>query len=266
MKFYLSPKGARVESLSRRGKWGNRLAVVLGALAGRPGVAGAGLLAMSQEMVSVEWREVHRINVYPQARVISLMNSWRVVFRLYCTPGNFPEVLSSVREWADQGKKTREKTALKPTPKVWPRQAKLSLLTVVAGITLTALPLEVPTALKVALTLAGLTVIWLPRGRFWGAAVLVLAASVMVVFLSQAVETRQLFQEADFLAWARSQGQQVEKVPEWVLFKKRRFERFDTGDWVGAGLGSLGLIFFGWLGLAGARGRLRPSVIRSRRL
>ena len=49
MGFMLGPQGAMVASLSQRGRWGNRLAVILGALAGKPGVAGAGLLGMSRE-------------------------------------------------------------------------------------------------------------------------------------------------------------------------------------------------------------------------
>ena len=49
MGFMLGPQGAMVSSLSRRGRWGNRLAVVLGVLAGKPGVAGAGLLGMARE-------------------------------------------------------------------------------------------------------------------------------------------------------------------------------------------------------------------------
>ena len=266
MQFHLSPQGTRVESLSQRGKWGNRVAVVLGVLSGKPGLAGAGLLGMAQEMVSVEWREVYRINVYPQTRVISLMNSWRVVVRLYCTPDNFSQVVEAVREGAAAGQKTRAKSAPKSTPRVWPRQAGLSLLTLAAGIFLAALPLSMPTALKVALTLVGLAAVWLPRGRFWGTAVLVLAALVFIIFLSRALETHQLFQEADFLAWARQHGQKLEKVPDWVLFKKRAYERFHPGDWAATGVGGLGLIFFGWLGLAGARGRLGAPHPRAAKL
>ena len=44
MGFVLSPQGAMMVSLSQRGHWGNRLAVIMGALVGKPGVAGAGLL------------------------------------------------------------------------------------------------------------------------------------------------------------------------------------------------------------------------------
>ncbi len=197
MRFQLSPKGALVESMSTRGKWGNRLAVVLGALSGKPGVAGAGLLGMSQETVSLEWPEVYRLKVHPEVRVISLLNSWRVVFRLYCTPDNFGEVLASVQEWVEQGQKVRERAARRAIPTVWLPQVLLSLATVAAGIFLAALPLKVPAALKMAVTLTGLLLVWLPWRRFLGAAVLVLAASLALLFLGQALETRQLFQEAD---------------------------------------------------------------------
>jgi hypothetical protein len=264
MGFHLSAREARVESLSRRGKWGNRLALVLGVLSGKPGVAGAGLLGMAQELVSVEWREVCRINVYPQVRVISLMNSWRVVFRLYCTPDNFNQVLEAVRGWAEAGRQARERAARHPAPRLWPRQAVLSLLIMAAGLFLAVLPLEVPAALKVALPLVSLATVWLFLGRFWGVIVLGLIAAVLISFLSQALETHQMFQEADFLAWARQHGQQLEKVPEWVLFKRRAYQRFHAGDWAAAGVGSLGLLFFGWLGLAASRGRLDISEPRAK--
>ncbi len=256
MKFQVSSQGVRVESLSRRGRWGNRLAVVLGALSGRPGVAGAGLLGMAQEIVSLKWTEVHRVKVYPGLRVISLMNSWRVVFRLYCTPDNFAPVMAAVREGLEKGSQTRARAvSSRSRPRTWCRPLGLSLATVAAGLLLGALPLEVPAALRGALTLAGLLAIWLPGRRLWGAAVLVLAAGVLIIFLSRALQTRQMFQEADFLEWARRQGLKVEKVPEWALFKRRHYESFHTGDWLAAGAGGLALAFFGWQGWAGVRGQ-----------
>ena len=103
MGFMLGPQGAMVASLSQRGRWGNRLAVILGALAGKPGVAGAGLLGMSRETVGVTWDEVRRLNIHPETRVISLMDSWHVVLRLYCTPKNYDQILSAVQKWAARG-------------------------------------------------------------------------------------------------------------------------------------------------------------------
>lgn len=90
--FSLGPKGIGYESRSRRGKWASRAAVVAGALGGRPGTAGAGLLAMSRERVGIRWNEIRRVNEHAEARVFSLRNSWRVVLRLHCTPENYEQV------------------------------------------------------------------------------------------------------------------------------------------------------------------------------
>lgn len=264
MQFSLTDRGAMVESQSRRGKWGNRVALVLGILCGRPGLAATGLLGMAGETVSLEWREVYRINVYPQIRVISLMNSWRVVFRLYCTPDNFAEVLDLVQKKVGRGKKIQRMALLKSNLRIWFPQLRLSLLTVIAAIFLAVLPLAVLGTLKVALTITGLLLVWLPWRRFLGAAVMILTATVLILFLSQALETRQLFQEADYLDWARREGRQVEKVPEWALFKTREYEKFQTGDWLATGVSGLDLIFFGWLGLVGTRGNLGADAVRQK--
>ena len=79
--------------------------MILGALAGKPGVAGAGLLGMAQETVGVVWDDVRRLNIHAPARVISLMDSWHVVMRLYCTPQNYEVVLNAVQKWAAGGLK-----------------------------------------------------------------------------------------------------------------------------------------------------------------
>jgi len=116
MEFHLTPKRAMVKSLSRRGKVANRLAIILGVLAGRPGVAGAGFLGLAQELVGIEWREVHRVKVHSGSRVISLMNSWRVVVRLYCTPENFGAVRRAVEKWETAGSRRRERAAGRAGP------------------------------------------------------------------------------------------------------------------------------------------------------
>jgi hypothetical protein len=90
-KFTAGPEGAGLEMNPRQKKL-NRTVVVLGALAGRANVAGAGLLAYSQESVSMRWGDVYHINFHPGQRVISLMNTWRTVIRLHCTPENYEDV------------------------------------------------------------------------------------------------------------------------------------------------------------------------------
>ena len=156
MGFRLGPQGAMVVSLSRRGRWGNRLAVVLGALAGKPGVAGAGLLGMAQETMGVVWDDVRRLNIHAPTRVISLMDSWHVVMRLYCTPQNYEVVLNAVQTWAATGLKKATQApraqGFSPVRRLWLK----SLLAAVAAFLVTALPLPVPPVLIWSLLLVSL--------------------------------------------------------------------------------------------------------------
>jgi len=107
-RFTLTEKGVSWAGLSRAGRRASRLAVLLGALGGKPGVAGAGLLAASSNEGSLPWKSVRRVKIYPSPRVITIMNSWRVVIRLYGTPENFEEVAGHVRRLANKASlKTR---------------------------------------------------------------------------------------------------------------------------------------------------------------
>jgi hypothetical protein len=261
MGFRLGPQGAMVVSLSRRGRWGNRLAVILGALAGKPGVAGAGLLGMAQETVGVVWNDVRRLNIHAPARVISLMDSWHVVLRLYCTPQNYEVVLNAVQKWAARGLK---KAALAPRAQGFTPTRRLwlkSLLAAVAAFLVTALPLETPPVLIWSLLAVSLGAIWfLAFGRFFGIISLALVGVILLIFVQQGLEVRQTTTEEDFRRYAQSQGLKVDKVPDWVLGKHRRYEHFHTGEWLQTGIAALGLAFFGWVGFAAMRPRRRQGI------
>ena len=85
----------------------NKLVVIVGLLARNPTTAGAGTLAMTREHMLVPWESIHRVVVYPRARVISLRNSWRTVLRLHCTPELFDDVVNAVEHYhhaAPEGK------------------------------------------------------------------------------------------------------------------------------------------------------------------
>jgi hypothetical protein len=101
--FSVTPDGVSFETAMWRAKWSNRAAVVVGALARSPGTAGAGLLAQSSEDVSVAWGDVRRVKVHGEHCVLSIMNGWRVMIRLYCTPENFEQVHSLVARYASPG-------------------------------------------------------------------------------------------------------------------------------------------------------------------
>jgi hypothetical protein len=80
--FAIDEAGVRWAS-GKRERNVNRAVAVIGALAGSPGTAGAGLLADSEATGAIAWSKIGRLNIHPGQRVVSVRNSWRVVVRLY---------------------------------------------------------------------------------------------------------------------------------------------------------------------------------------
>lgn len=99
MQFEVNAEGARVATGGRERKM-NTAVVVIGALAGKPGVAGAGLLAKSSETNSYEWPEIKKVIVYPKQKVIYLKAGLLGPIRLYCTSENYTAVERMAREKA----------------------------------------------------------------------------------------------------------------------------------------------------------------------
>lgn len=95
-RFTLTDRTVYWEGRSRVGRTTNALAVVLGILARKPGVAGAGMIAASSNAGKLAWKDVRRVKAYPGPRVITIMNGWRVVVRLYGTAENYAAVLETV--------------------------------------------------------------------------------------------------------------------------------------------------------------------------
>ena len=89
--FAIDKDGINALVASRRAKTGNRLALLLGILAGKPGVAGAGLAARAQENTRLEFAELRRVRFSPGPAVISLRDKWFRHVRLYCRPENYSE-------------------------------------------------------------------------------------------------------------------------------------------------------------------------------
>ena len=189
------------------------------------------------------------------------MDSWHVVMRLYCTPQNYEVVLNAVQKWAARGlKKATQAPGAKgftPTRRLWLK----SLLAAVAAFLVTALPLPAPPVLIWSLFLVSLGAIWfLAFKRFFGIISLTLVGAILFCFVAQGLEERQTVKAEDFRQFAQSQGLKVDKVPDWVLGKYRRFEHLHTQEWLQTGIAALGLAFFGWVGLAALRPRRRQDA------
>lgn len=100
VRYELSARGVRYQTLERKDKVANRLLIVLGLLLGRPSAAGAGLLAASRETEFTRWTDVTRVREHASLGVVSLVSGWLVVQRLHCPPEDFRRIANYVRDHA----------------------------------------------------------------------------------------------------------------------------------------------------------------------
>jgi len=96
LRFTVNNDGVLCETLSRTARTANRLAIIIGILAGKPGVAGTGMIGLSQEAVFAEWKSIFAFDCHERRQVIILRNRWRQVMILYCTRDNFAEIAEFV--------------------------------------------------------------------------------------------------------------------------------------------------------------------------
>lgn len=93
--FTVDSKGVG-SKMSRRMNKLNAATMVLGALSGKPGVAGSGLLASSRSDSFHPWSIIHTATVDTSNRVISFQNNWRALQRIYCNEDNMSQVVDIV--------------------------------------------------------------------------------------------------------------------------------------------------------------------------
>jgi hypothetical protein len=253
--FRINPEGVQYESRSRRGAALNRAAMILGMLAGKPSVAGAGILAVSQESSHVDWEEVHRIRDHTAQGVITVMNRWRVVVRLYCAPEDYSRILALVWSYAAAGALRRqqsEQTAVS-RPSAVPRCVLFSMLALAASTAVMACPFEVDGTAVLVVLACTLLAIWVPGiGRF--AAALALAGISMIAYgiVRLGTEVHELVPRA-VLKGA--------EMPRWAQYTE--FGSMDARAWTQFGISAAGLVVIGALALAGLLGRLRQRNPKS---
>ncbi len=95
--FYLTSHGVR--SVAGKGaKAASTAAVLAGIFSGNPGVAGAGLLAESEQNVFIPWKDITKLKVKAWRRFIMVKREWGYKpIGLYCMPDNFPQVMEIFR-------------------------------------------------------------------------------------------------------------------------------------------------------------------------
>jgi hypothetical protein len=253
MRFSVTRDGASYVSESRRAKTLNRAAIVVGLLARKPGVAGAGFLGAASSSGGVEWEDIRAVREHPAQRVITLMNSWRAVLRLYCTPENYARVAGLVRSYMPT------RTAAQPgpqpvaaqSPSTIPRMALLSLLALAACAAVAACPIDFEPALLLGVLICTSLAIWLP-GLSRPVAALALAGTLFIAtaILRLGMEVHELIPRS-VLKGA--------PMPSWSLYTK--FGSMGSSQWIRFGLSMAGLVLLGALAVTALLGRLhrRPA-------
>ncbi|MDO8963353.1 MAG: hypothetical protein Q7W30_02555 [Coriobacteriia bacterium] len=154
--------GTREKSINR----GLRIVGFLALLAGKPGPAGSALIASSHEDGLYEWSEIYRINAHPGPRVISLRNSWRVLYRLYCTPETYDQALAICERKVADAAAYRAANPVVKRAKPWGRWALWALLC--AGAFALALSWEGARAEEIGMPVLGAAFALLLAGLFDG--------------------------------------------------------------------------------------------------
>ena len=98
--FFLTSHGVR--SVAGKGaKAASTAAALAGIFSGNPGLAGAGLLAESEQNVFIPWKDITKLKVKTWRRFIMVKREWGYKpIGLYCTPENFSQVMEIFRFYA----------------------------------------------------------------------------------------------------------------------------------------------------------------------
>lgn len=98
VRYRVDDTGIWIETHDRIARGANRAAIAIGALAGKPGLAGAGMIGRSRERESVRWAGAFRAVADARHRLIDIRNAWRSVMLVQCTHENFEAVRARIHD------------------------------------------------------------------------------------------------------------------------------------------------------------------------
>jgi hypothetical protein len=95
LNFRIGENGIAMATGDAKVRTANMLAIVLGALSGKPGAVGAGLVGRSQERDSVAWDGVKRWRLIPDLHAVSVHRGFPGPIIVYALPEMFERVISA---------------------------------------------------------------------------------------------------------------------------------------------------------------------------
>ena len=234
-KFTLDDAQVGCDMIDRRAKTANRLALVAGILAGKPGAAGSGALAMSRESEAVAFSGAFTARFNPNSRQIDLRNGWRRLMVVYTTPENYAAVAARI----EARMRTAGTTTRVATKNPLPKRLGLSALVVIATLPVFALVDEYDVDLFAVLLLLcfAMATLWLIR--VLGVVVIGCAAVIIGMVAVSALEVRDsMFDGSTY----------------------RHFEVFNENDFLLLLVAGIGLAVLVGMSVAALRGKL-PSML-----
>lgn len=98
--FELDKTGIRSYTQAKQAKQNrvvNTLAIILGFLSGKPGAAGAGMLAQSKQDVFIRWRNIKKVKFLPGKNSVTLRGGLTENIAVFCTHENYSDVEAFIR-------------------------------------------------------------------------------------------------------------------------------------------------------------------------
>jgi hypothetical protein len=96
VRYTLSDDSLLMETRDHVAKSANRAAMVLGFLTGRPGLAGAGMIARSREAEQIRFEGAFTARLTPRRHAIAIRNGWRTLMFVQCTPQTYDAVSARI--------------------------------------------------------------------------------------------------------------------------------------------------------------------------
>lgn len=236
MAFAIDEHGVVARVIDSRAKVANRLAAMLGVLAGRPGLAGAGLIAMGDEERSAVWRSIAEAKYDPRHHTITLRNAWRPVLHVFCTPETYEAAASLVATGiAGAGRPA----GARRNP-LWGALG-LTVVVVLAMLPLFAMPypFELDMFIVIFTLCFALATVWLVPLMAW--AVLGGVAWIVGTIVLRGIEP---------------------KTSQFSGAAYTSFGRLDSGDLAGLTVVAIGLAVLVWISVAALRGRISSLLMR----
>ena len=85
---------------TKRNRKVNLWLFILGALRGKPGMMGTGLLAQSKETVQIKWKKIRKVKYYPVQRTIMVRGGYTEKIALFCTGETYAPAEAMIRQKA----------------------------------------------------------------------------------------------------------------------------------------------------------------------